>query len=58
MQDADDVLACYRRIQRLLERLSVSKMNTASITILIVWQFNVNLSIWKVLDKEAMVRSS
>jgi hypothetical protein len=55
-EDSDDVLACYRRIQGHLQRLSVGY--TASQTVqevLMIIKANANLTIWKTVDEMATV---
>jgi hypothetical protein len=55
MEDADEVLACYRRIKGLLERLKASAFHQDCHLILRVSQLNANVNTWTIVDEEATV---
>ena len=55
MEDADEVLECYRRVQRLLERFSVSVHQVPADAILSALKLNANVSTWKTVDELATV---
>jgi hypothetical protein len=55
--DSNEVLACYRRIQGHLQRLSVSFVSCrVEGAVLMITKVNANLSIWKTVDEIATVR--
>ena len=58
MEDADEVFECYRRIERLLERVSVSTLQVFIDAVLSVMKFNANINIWKTVDEQTTVRAS
>ena len=58
MDDASEIFECYQRIERLLGRVSVSMLQVLIDAVLSVLKFNANISIWKTVDEEAMVRAA
>jgi hypothetical protein len=55
MEDADEILECYRRIQRLLERVAVSIIQPDICLILMTIKLNANVNTWKIIDEQATV---
>ena len=53
MEDADEILECYQRIQRLLERFSVSSLKMSIDAVLTSLKLNANVNIWKTVDEQA-----
>lgn len=58
MDDPVEVLQCYSRIQRLMERLVVSAIFPDICPILKITQRNTNMSTWRTVDEQATVRAS
>ena len=56
MEDPEEVLQCYARIQRLLERLVVSTIRPEVSLILRTIQRNANMDSWRIVDEQATVR--
>lgn len=57
IEDTDKILECYRRIQRLLGRFSVSGYQMPMSDILNYSKLNVNISTLRTVDEHAMVRA-
>lgn len=55
IEDADEVLVRYRRIQVLLARLAVCVALTGACVILRPLKLNANLSVWKIVDEQSTV---
>ena len=55
IEDADKILECYRRIQRLLERFSVGAFYLPEGDVLNGLKLNVNVSTWKTVDEQGTV---
>ncbi len=60
MQDTDEILECYRRIQMHLRRLAVSADDSSKTRrpSTDCAQLNADLNVWKIVDEQATVRST